>query len=185
MSVKHGLLALLTTGPAYGAQLRAEFEDRTAGSWPLNVGQVYTTLRRLERDGLVEPEGGPDADGRIRYRITPAGAEEVAGWWSAAVPRDVTPRDELAIKIALAVTVPGVDVAALVQAQRSATLTQIRHLTRQKMTLAATMAEGDDTDRRETLARLLVLENLIYSAEAETNWLDHVETRLRRSPGVG
>ena len=49
MSVKQSLLAMLDEGPRYGAQLRAEFETRTGGTWPLNVGQVYTTLARLER----------------------------------------------------------------------------------------------------------------------------------------
>ena len=54
MSVRHALLALLSEGPKYGLQLRQEFEARTGEVWPLNVGQVYTTLQRLERDGLVD-----------------------------------------------------------------------------------------------------------------------------------
>ena len=53
MSVRQSLLALLREGPRYGALLKADFEARTGGVWPLNVGQVYTTLARLERDGLV------------------------------------------------------------------------------------------------------------------------------------
>ena len=57
MSVRHALLALLSEGPKYGLQLREEFEARTGEVWPLNVGQVYTTLQRLERDGLVESDG--------------------------------------------------------------------------------------------------------------------------------
>ena len=57
MSVRHALLALLSEGPKYGLQLREEFEARTGEVWPLNVGQVYTTLQRLERDGLVETAG--------------------------------------------------------------------------------------------------------------------------------
>jgi DNA-binding PadR family transcriptional regulator len=56
MSVRHALLALLSEGPKYGLQLREEFEARTGDVWPLNVGQVYTTLQRLERDGLVESD---------------------------------------------------------------------------------------------------------------------------------
>jgi len=56
MSVRHALLALLSEGPKYGLQLRHEFEERTGEVWPLNVGQVYTTLQRLERDGLVESD---------------------------------------------------------------------------------------------------------------------------------
>ena len=109
MSVKQGLLALLATEPMYGARLRAEFEARTGGTWPLNVGQVYTTLARLERDGLVEAIG-EDAEGRISYRLTRTGRAEVARWWVSPVTRETTPRDELVIKLALAVTVDGVDV---------------------------------------------------------------------------
>ncbi|MDO5629325.1 MAG: PadR family transcriptional regulator [Mobilicoccus sp.] len=183
MSVKHGLLALLLDGPSYGAALRWAFEERTAGSWPLNVGQVYTTLGRLERDGLVQADSGPDEEGRIRYRITDAGRADVVTWWSSAVPRDVTPRDELAIKLALAVTMPDVDVAALVHVQRTATLAQIRALTRQKADLTSALATGTQpsrsADERTILARLLVVENLIHAAEAEATWLDHVENRLR------
>jgi len=64
MSVRHALLALLSEGPKYGLQLREEFEARTGEVWPLNVGQVYTTLQRLERDGMVEAldGGGKAAD---------------------------------------------------------------------------------------------------------------------------
>ena len=177
MSVRQGLLALLATEPMYGARLRAEFEARTGGTWPLNVGQVYTTLARLERDGLVE-EVGADDEGRISYRLTPAGQQEVARWWLAPVDRQTTPRDELVIKLALAVTVPGVDVRRVVQPQRTATLRHLQDLTRHKQRATTTheAATGDGAD----LAWLLVLENLIYSGEAEVRWLDHVEARLAR-----
>lgn len=182
MSVRQGLLALLSQGPKYGAQLRAEFEDRTGGSWPLNVGQVYTTLGRLERDGCVAPDGGPDEEGRIGYRITDAGRDELTRWWADPVARDITPRNELAIKLALAVTVPGVDVAVIVQTQREATMAQLRSLTRLKARLLARSngsrpAAGDGV-AGEALSRLLVLENLIFAAESEARWLDHVEARV-------
>lgn len=114
-------MALLGEGEKYGAQLRAEFEDRTGGTWPLNVGQVYTTLDRLIRDGLVAQTGAPDADGRIGYSLTPAGHAELQTWWATPVDRSSTPRDELTIKLALAVTVPEVDVQRVVQDQRTAT----------------------------------------------------------------
>jgi DNA-binding PadR family transcriptional regulator len=172
MSVRLGLLALLAEEPMYGARLRAEFEARTGGTWPLNVGQVYTTLARLERDGLVEAVG-EDAEGRISYRLTRTGRDEVTQWWLAPVDRDSTPRDELVIKLALAVTTEGVDVHRVVQTQRTATLKHLQDLTRLKHRATA----GDtDTD----LAWLLVLENLVFAAEAEVRWLDHVETRLTR-----
>ena len=85
MSVRNALLALLEQGPRYGYQLRAEFEDRTGGTWPLNVGQVYTTLSRLERDGLIEGRG-EDGDGHVVYAVTSTGREEVAAWFSSPVP---------------------------------------------------------------------------------------------------
>ncbi|GAA5019664.1 helix-turn-helix transcriptional regulator [Terrabacter aeriphilus] len=177
MSVKQGLLALLAEEPMYGARLRSEFEARTGGTWPLNVGQVYTTLARLERDGLVEPVGGSDEEGRIAYRLTETGRAEIASWWSTPVDRDSTPRDELVIKLALAVTSPGVDVQGVVQTQRTATLRHLRDLTRLK---SRTSDEPDAHD----LAWLLVLENLLFAAEAEVRWLDHVEATLRRMPAV-
>ena len=73
MSVPHALLALLSEGPKYGLRLQNEFESRTGEVWPLNVGQVYTTLQRLERDGLVETDDGEGERSQKRYRITPAG----------------------------------------------------------------------------------------------------------------
>jgi DNA-binding PadR family transcriptional regulator len=179
VSVRQGLLALLAQQPMYGAQLRSEFEARTGGTWPLNVGQVYTTLARLERDGLVE-EVGTDDEGRISYRLTRTGRSEVSRWWLSPVDRETTPRDELVIKLALAVTVEGVDVHRVVQTQRTATLRHLQDLTRlkQRATTHRESAEGDDGN--VDLAWLLVLENLIYSAEAEVRWLDHVEARLVR-----
>ena len=146
MAIRHGLLALLERGPMYGYQLRTEFEASTGATWPLNIGQVYTTLSRLERDGLVEPAGDGDDDGRVTYRITDAGHEEVRRWFATPVERESRPRDELAIKLALALTTPGVDVRAVVQAQRTATLRSLQELTRLK-------AARRRRDRRGVAAR--------------------------------
>ena len=168
MSVKHGLMALLWAEPMYGAQLRNEFERRTGSTWPLNIGQVYTTMARLERDGLVET-GGDDTNPRRSYRLTPAGRSFVAKWWQTPVERESAPRSELAIKLALAVAVPGVDAVAVVQRQRTASLQQLQDLTRLKR-----------QSRPGDLAWTLVLEHLILTAEAETRWLDHVEAQLAR-----
>ena len=117
MTIRHSLLAIIAQAPCYGHQVRAEFERRTGGSWPLNVGQVYQTLERLVRDKLVAQH---DAEGgRVTYAITDAGRAEVAAWLVAPVERDG--RDELATKLALALTLPGADVAALITAQRTVT----------------------------------------------------------------
>ncbi|WP_048556721.1 PadR family transcriptional regulator [Nostocoides japonicum] len=198
MSVRLGLMALLAEGPMYGAGLRTAFEERTGGTWPLNVGQVYTTLGRLERDGLVEQAGPPDPEGRISYRLTDAGRAAVEEWWRSPVDRVSTPRDELVIKLALAVTVSGVDVQSVAQTQRTATLRHLRDLTRLKQRALDAIGAGigdrgaddggiggdgtaDHADPDRDLAWLLVLENHIFSAEAEVRWLDHVETRLAQA----
>jgi DNA-binding PadR family transcriptional regulator len=172
MSIRHGLLALLERGPRHGYQLRAEFDAATGATWPLNVGQVYTTLDRLERDGFVVQDGEPDADGRIAYRLTDTGHAEVRDWFRSPVSAKAAPRDELAIKLALAVTTPGVDVVSVVQTQRSATMTALQELTRLK--LRASEDGGD-------LAWSLVLDSLVFRAEAEIRWLDHCETRVARA----
>jgi DNA-binding PadR family transcriptional regulator len=168
MSIKHGLLALLEREPMYGYQLRTEFDATTGSTWPLNVGQVYTTLARLERDGLITP-GEEDAEGRVRYTITDAGRAELTGWFSTPVASSDRPRDELAIKLALAVTVPDVDVAAVIQRQRAATITAMQDLTRLKKAGAG------------ELSWTLVLESMRFQLEAEVQWLDHCEATLARA----
>ena len=177
MSVKQALLALLEQEPMYGYQLRQEFEARTGSAWPLNVGQVYTTLTRLERDGLVEPAGADD-EGHEIWRLTAAGHDEVATWFTTPVARTQPPRDELAIKLALAVTVPGVDVGTLIQRQRSATMGALQDYTRLKR-------QADASTGRTDLAWSLVLDSLVFAAEAEIRWLDHCEARLRRAAREG
>lgn len=168
MSVKHGLLALLYREPMHGYQLRAEFERSTGLTWPLNIGQVYSTLSRLARDGLVEE--ADEADGKVVYRLTEDGRAELTTWFATPVAPAEHPRDELAIKVALALRTPDVDVPAVLQAQRSATVRKLRELTRLK-------AKADDSDDD---AWLLVLDLMIFRAEAEARWLDHSETRLAR-----
>ncbi|SFC13527.1 DNA-binding transcriptional regulator, PadR family [Nocardioides terrae] len=167
MSVKHALLALLEQEPMYGYQLRVAFEERTAGTWPLNIGQVYTTLSRLERDGLVTA-GETDSDGHQLYRLTAAGRAEVTAWFGSAVPRTQPARDELAIKLALGVSARDLDLADIIQRQRSATMKALQDYNRLK--------------RKATdLGHELVLDSLIFAAEAEIRWLDHCEAQLRRT----
>lgn len=173
MSVRLGLLAILSEGPVHGSGLRAEFEARTGGTWPLNVGQVFTTLGRLERDGLVEQTGPADEEGKIEYALTEAGRAQVRAWWESPVERTSSPRDELAIKLVLAVTSPGVDVRRVVQTQRTASMAQLRDLTRLKR------SSGKASD----VAWTLLLENHLFATEAEVRWLDYVESTLTRSRG--
>ncbi|WP_045741907.1 PadR family transcriptional regulator [Actinoplanes rectilineatus] len=170
MSIRHGLLALLERGPMHGYQLRAAFETSVGGTWSLNIGQVYTTLSRLERDELVAAL--PENEGQRPYAITDGGRAELNRWFATPLERSDRPRDELAIKLALAMTTPGVDVAAVVQGQRTAGMRALQEYTRLK-----TRTGPDD------LSWALVLESMIFQCEAEIRWLDHCETALlRRRP---
>ncbi|MGF2948457.1 PadR family transcriptional regulator [Microbacterium alcoholitolerans] len=168
MSVRQSLLAILEQGPCYGYQLRAEFDRRTGSTWPLNVGQIYNTLERLERDGLVG-KGDVNDQGHVYYEITDAGRAEVRDWLDSPVPRQSGTRDELPIKLALAATLPGVDVKTIVHRQREASLAALDELRRR---------ESGGAPGGEALAWQLVADSLIFRAEAELRWLDHVESRL-------
>src|SRR5205085_10461756 len=97
MSVRHALLALLSEGPKYGLQLRQEFEARTGDVWPLNVGQVYTTLQRLERDGMVASDDASEDGPQRKFRITAEGTDELATWLRTPPDMTAPPRDELVI----------------------------------------------------------------------------------------
>ncbi len=168
MSVRHSLLALLSAGAMHGYGLKTEFETATGDVWPLNVGQVYTTLGRLERDGLVIAEA--DDEGQKVYEITEAGRDELRRWFDTPVQREVIPRQELAIKLVFAMRSGTADVAAVVQRQRVATVRALQDVTRLKAEAEAT---GDT-------AWLLMLDALVFQAEAEARWLDMCEARLAR-----
>ena len=186
MSVRNGLLALLAEQPMHGYHLRQEFERRTGGTWPLNIGQVYTTLHRLVRDGLAEPvpQGGTGTEGAGAdvelFRLTDAGRTEARACWATPVGRGAPARDELAIKLAHAVTAAGVDVGAVLQAQRTETMRALRDYTRLKVT-GGPSAEQGAANPDADLAWSLVLDSLVFAAEAEVRWLDHVEARVTRA----
>ena len=170
MSVRHALLALLTEGPKYGLQLREEFEARTGEVWPLNVGQVYTTLQRLERDGLVESDGDPDAGPQKSFRITEGGAGELADWLRTPPDLSAPPRDELVIKVLVAVRVPGVDVHEVIQSHRR----YLVELMQQWTSLKDDEAEFD-------LSLALVVDAELFRLDSVIRWLDTADGRIRRA----
>jgi DNA-binding PadR family transcriptional regulator len=158
-------------------QLRQEFEARTGDVWPLNVGQVYTTLQRLERDGMVESDD-TEADGPQRgFRITAAGEEELAVW--LRVPPDLSspPRDELVIKVLIALRLPGVDVHEVVQSHRRYLVQLMQEWTRLKEYAA-------DRD----LGFALVVDAELFRLDSVVRWLDAADGRIKRAasdpPGV-
>ena len=173
MSVRHSLLALLSEGPTYGLRLREEFEAGTGEVWPLNVGQVYTTLQRLERDGLVESDGpdGPDGEGpRKRYRITELGTAELAAWLRTPPDMASPPRDELVMKVLVAVRVPGIDVHEVMQVHRRYLVELMQRWTRIK-----------EQEAEHDLSLALVVDAELFRLDAVIRWLDTADGRLKRA----
>jgi DNA-binding PadR family transcriptional regulator len=170
MSVRHAMLALLSEGPKYGLQLREEFEARTGEVWPLNVGQVYATLQRLERDGLVESDGTGDEGPQKGFRITAEGDRELARWLCTPPDLSSPPRDELVMKVLVAMHVPNTDVHAVIQAHRRYLVELMQQWTRIK-----------EDDAGDDLAMLLAVDAELFRLDAVVRWLDAAEARVDRA----
>lgn len=170
MAVKDALLALLADGPQYGYQLKSAFDEATGSAWPLNIGQVYTTLQRLERDDLVEPDGAPDDDGRQPYLLTAKGREALNDWIDTPVGQVAASRDEVSMKVLIAVATGVAPALELVRGQRVAAMSGLQGL----------MAMKPEA-RSKGLAWQLHLDRTVLLAESEIRWLDLVEQRLEAS----
>ncbi|AJW78943.1 PadR family transcriptional regulator [Clavibacter michiganensis] len=176
MSVRHALLAVLTEGTCYGYQLRTEFSRRTGAAAPLNVGQIYNTLDRLERDGLVV-KGAMDDAGHVPYTITAAGTAEVRAWLAASVGV-VGARDELVVKVTLALSLPDGDAREVVRIQRERSLAEADALARSRERLEAEAGEP-------AFARLLSVEAQEAQVHARLTWLDAAERRIGEAHATG
>jgi DNA-binding PadR family transcriptional regulator len=170
VSVRHALLALLSEGPKYGLQLREEFEAGTGEVWPLNVGQVYTTLQRLERDGLVESSGTGDDGPQKGFRITSGGEQELATWLRTPPDLASPPRDELVMKVLVALRVPGTDVHEVIQVHRRYLVELMQQWTRIK-----------EQEAEFDLSLGLVVDAELFRLDAVTRWLDAADGRLKRA----
>ena len=170
MSVRHALLALLSEGPKYGLQLRQEFEERTGEVWPLNVGQVYTTLQRLERDGLVESDDGADEGPQKGFRITAEGEDELADWLRTPPDLSLPPRDELVIKVLVAARLPGVDVHEVIQVHRRYLVELMQQWTHLK-----------EDEAQFDLSFALAVDAELFRLDSVVRWLDTADGRLKRA----
>jgi DNA-binding PadR family transcriptional regulator len=170
MSVRHALLALLSEGPKYGLRLQQEFHANTGNVWPLNAGQVYTTLQRLERDDLLSAEGQDEGPQKL-YRITEAGTAELHTWLESTAESMPPPRDELVIKVLVARTVSDVDLTQLLQRHRRQTVELMQQYGRLKA----------DAKEHE-IELLLILDAELFKLEAIVHWIDSVDARMQQKP---
>jgi DNA-binding PadR family transcriptional regulator len=171
VTVRPALLQLLDEGPRHGYQLKVDFESRTGGIWPLNVGQVYTTLDRLARDGCVEevdaaaPATNGPAGSQRTYRITEDGRRELKAWLGASPTESGPPRDELITKVLLAVGRDADHALDVIDDQRSALLLALQLGRREQRT-------------REDAAERLAHDAVLARTEADLTWLDRCEAEV-------
>ena len=170
MSMRHSLLALLSDGPSYGLKLRQDFEALTGDIWPINGGQVYTTLQRLERDGLIESDDAETDGAQRRFRLTSAGREELALWLQTPPDLSAPPRDDLVMKVMVALGVHNIDAPKVLQLHRRHLVEVMREYGRLKD------ASPDD------LRFGIVADAEILRLDSQVRWLDLIEGRLRQAP---
>ncbi|MFC6062475.1 PadR family transcriptional regulator [Streptomyces ochraceiscleroticus] len=165
MSIGHTLLGLLESGPRHGYDLKRAFDEHFGQDRPLHYGQVYSTMSRLLKNGLVEVDGieagaGPE---RKRYAITDAGVTDVAQWLRRPEKPEPYLHSTLYTKVVLAL-MTGRDAAELLDTQRAEHLRLMRGLTERKR-------QGD-------LADQLICDHALFHLEADLRWLELTAARL-------
>lgn len=163
------LLALLARGPAHGYELKQGLEQLLGSAYPQpNVGQIYVTLGRLEKQGLIE---GEDIEQSSRpnkkvYRLTATGQDELRAWFDR--PEDEPRvRDDFFMKLALAPRTGVADQIALINKQRRQYLNSMRDLSK--------LAAAEDRDNR--IAHLLI-EGAMLHLQADLDWLERCQEEL-------
>jgi DNA-binding PadR family transcriptional regulator len=166
MSIGHALLGILAGGPGHGYDLKLEHDHRFPSAKPLAFGQVYATLARLERDGLVEvaettQAGGPE---RTSYAITPQGHGVLSTWLDDTEPAGPYAADDLVRKTVTALRL-GPDATAYLHRQRAVHLDRMREL-------LALQRATQDTDAH------IVVDHTISHLDADLRWLETAATRV-------
>jgi|SRR5690625_3902434 len=162
MSVKHSLLALLYERPRHGYELKTGFDELVQDMWPLNTGQVYSTLDRLERDGLIESPGYDRKDRKL-YVITDTGKENLWKWLQKPVERSLL-KDKFYFKYLCASHVQYEDKKSLIQVQKQTLIKDVLHLTHLKKKMKQS---GNRTMR-------VLIDGALLHLEADIKWLDMI-----------
>jgi DNA-binding PadR family transcriptional regulator len=162
MSLKFGILGLLAQGPLHGYEVKTRFEEMLGGTWEVNIGQIYTTLQRLERDGLVEPEGDRGDRGKHAYALTDEGRTALQDWLEHPEEEPQQLREEIYVKLLLSNRLANGNLQTLLARQRRVYLQRLRDL-----------ADLEDRARREGRHDLVLLvKGAILHTEADLAWVD-------------
>jgi DNA-binding PadR family transcriptional regulator len=171
MSLKFGLLGLLAQEPLHGYEVKQRFEEMLGGTWEVNIGQVYTTLQRLERDGLIEPAGERGERGKHAYRLTAAGHLVLDDWLEHPETEPQLLREETYVKLLLTNRLANGNLGTLLTRQRRVYLQRLRDL--------AVLEERAGREGRRDLA--LLVRGAILHTEADLAWVDICAEEMRHA----
>jgi DNA-binding PadR family transcriptional regulator len=162
MSLKFGILGLLIEEPLHGYEVKSRFESMLGGTWEVNIGQIYSTLQRLERDGLVEAVGERGDRGKLAYRLTEPGHRELDLWLAEPEAEPQLLREDLFVKLLLLYRLGGQNLQELLLRQRRVFLQRLRDL--------ADLERRARADGRDDL--VLLTKGAAIHTEADIKWLD-------------
>src|SRR5215471_4469229 len=162
MSLKFGILGLLAEEPLHGYEVKARFEAMLGHTWEVNIGQVYSTLQRLERDALIEPAGDRGDRGKLAYQVTSAGRQMLERWLAEPEAEPQQLHDEFFVKLMLIRRLANGNLTGLIDRQRRVYLQRIRDL--------AGLERRARAEQHPDL--LLLIKGAVIHTEADIKWLD-------------
>lgn len=162
MSLKYGILGLLAEQPLHGYEVKSRFEDLLGGTWDVNIGQVYATFQRLERDDLIQAVGERGDRGKLAYQLTDAGRRSLEEWLETPEAESQQMREEVYTKLLLGNRLGNGSLERLLGRQRSVHVQRLQDLT----------ALEDRARRENQRGVVLMLRGAILHAQADLQWLD-------------
>lgn len=169
MSLKFGILGLMTDEPLHGYEVKSRFEALLGGAREVNIGQIYSTMQRLERDGLIVADGERGDRGKQAYRLTAQGRQELDTWLTQPESGPQLLHDDLFVKLLLMRRLAHGNVSELLYQQRRLQLHHLRDL--------AALERQARADHRPDL--VLVIRGATLHAEADVRWLDECLEELK------
>src|SRR5438552_14216798 len=166
VSLKYGVLGLLAEEPLHGYEVKNRFEAMLGGTWEVNIGQVYTTLQRLERDGLVRPVGHRGDRGKLLYELSGEGQKALEQWLAQPDSGPQQLHEDIYVKLLLATRIANGNLQQLLGRQKRAYLQRLRDLNR--------LEERARRDGRVDLARLV--RGALLHTEADLTWMDELSS---------
>jgi len=166
LSLKYEVLELLKGEPLHGYEVKNSFEAMLGGTWDVNIGQIYTTLQRLERDGLVRPVGSRGDRGKLLYELSPEGHKALDQWLAQPDFGPQQLHEDIYVKLLLATRIANGDLQGMLARQKRAYLQRLRDLNR--------LEERARRDGRIDLARLV--RGALLHTEADLKWMDELSS---------